>query len=194
MKILTKQLVIDYHEYMSRKFHFQIIQKTDCDLMPLAANALELLGIVDKEKFLKSFALTIVEPITDWKAVYIPWVPGRGTQNALVSQVLVLGHETEHTIQGEEIDWGPRYCISQSFRANQESLAMHPELELGFYLTGKPLNTAALANRLKYYRVRQRDIRVTKKHLDLYNKIVARGAIGSIAGKAAIKWLKKNLD
>jgi len=198
MKRLTSKLVIEYHEYMSRKFHFEIIEKNDSEWMPFVANALELLGVMDKDKFMQSFALTIVEPFTDSKFVYIPWRPGLDSKGiarlaTLRKQVMILAHEVEHTIQGEEIDWGPRYFVSKSFRANQEALAMHAELELGFYLTGKPLNTTALANRLKYYRVRSRDIRVTKKHLDLYNKIVARGAVGSEAGKAAIKWLKKRV-
>jgi len=190
MKHLTKQLVIDYHDFMSQKFHFQILQKSDCDFMPVVANALELLGVVDKEKFMDSFALTIVEPFTDWKAVYIPWTPGAGTQAALIKQVTVLAHETEHTLQGEDIRWAPKYFTSKSYRAHKEAQAMRAELELCWYLTGNLANTTAMANRLKYYRVRSSDIRVTKKELDLVNNVVKRGAVGTEAGKAAIKWLK----
>jgi hypothetical protein len=193
MKTLTKQLVIDYHKYMSQKFHFEIIQKSDCDMMPLVANALELLGIVNKDKFLRSFALTIVDPFYDQKWVYIPWTPGAGSQAALRKQVMVLAHEVEHTLQGEDIRWAPKYFTSKSYRAHMEAQAMRAELELCWYLTGKPANTKALADRLESYRVRSRDIRVTKKELDLVNMVVKRGAIGSDAGKAAIRWLKKRV-
>ena len=190
---LSKKLVLSYHDYMSRKFHFEIIPKGGSELMYLVSNALEILGIMDKETFLKRYAVTIVNPFTDEKFVYIPWTPGEGTQKARASQIRILAHEAEHTIQGEDLKFVPRYFYSRSRRAHYEALAMRAELELWYYLYGTPMDTAATARRLKAYRVRSGDIRVTKKELDLANKVIVRGAIGTDAGKAAIRWLRRRL-
>jgi hypothetical protein len=105
----------------------------------------------------------------DRKWVFIPWTPGAGSQASLRRQVMTLAHEVEHTLQGEDIRWAPKYFTSKSYRAHMEAQAMRAELELCWYLTGKPANTKALADRLEYYRVRSRDIRVTRKELDLVN-------------------------
>jgi hypothetical protein len=193
MKKLSKKLVLDYHTYMSRKFHFQIIDKGGSDLMYLVSNALEILGIMDKDAFMKRYAITIVNPFTDEKFVYIPWTPGDGSQAARAMQIRVLAHETEHTIQGEDLKFVPRYFYSKSRRAHYEALAMRAELEIWYYLYGTPMDTARAAQRLKAYRVRSGDIRVTKKELDLANKVITRGAIGTDAGKAAISWLRRRL-
>lgn len=190
---LSKKLVLSYHEYMSRKFHFEIISKQGSDLMHLVGNALEILGVMDKERFLKHYAMTIVNPFTDEKFVYIPWTPGEGSQVARAMQIRVLAHEAEHTIQGEDLKFMPRYFYSKSRRAHYEALAMRAELELWFYLYGYTMNTESAANRLKWYNVRSGDIRVTKKELDLANKVISRGAIGTDAGKAAIKWLRRRV-
>lgn len=190
---LSKKLVLDYHSYMSRKFHFEIINKGGSDLMGLVSNALEILGIMDKEKFMKRYAMTIVNPFTDEKFVYIPWTPGVGSQTARAYQLRVLAHEVEHTLQGESLKFVPRYFYSKSHRAHYEAKAIRAELELWWYLYGIPMNTEAASRRLAAYQVRSSDIRVTKKELDLANRVICRGAIGTDAGKAAIGWLKKRL-
>lgn len=190
---LSKKLVLSYHEYMSRKFDFEIISKKSSGLMILVGNALEILKIMDKESFLKRYAMTIVNPFTDEKFVYIPWTPGEGSQTAKAMQIRVLAHEAEHTIQGEDLKFVPRYFYSKSRRAHYEALAMRAELELWFYLYGYPMNTESAARRLKAYNVRSGDIRVTKKELDLANKVICRGAIGTDAGKTGIKWLRRRV-
>ena len=79
---------------------------------------------------------------------------------------LLIKHEIEHTSQGEDIKFVPGYFYSSRDRAQYEALAMRAELEIWFYLYGYPMNTAQAAGRLKAYRVRKGDIRVTKKELD----------------------------
>jgi hypothetical protein len=179
---------------MRRKFHFKIIQKQDSDLMYMVSKALEMLKVMDKEKFLQRFATTIVNPFTDEKFVYIPWVPGVGSQAALAYQLRVLSHEAEHTLQGESLKFVPRYFFSKSQRAHYEAEAMRVELELWYFLYGYPMNTEHAARRLKNYSVRAGDIRVTKKKLDLANYAAARGVLGTEPGKAAVKWLKRRRD
>lgn len=190
MKKLTKKLVIDYHEYMARKFHFEIINQQNNSWITVAVNTLNMMGIDDVEKFLDRWCLAIVDPFTDQKWVWLNYKIGHGNKWSLLNQVCLLAHETEHTIQGEDIRFMVRYATSKSHRAHYEALAIHPQLEIYYYLTGQKVSTGGIVSNLKHYRVRSRDIKVTKKHLDLYNRIVTKGAVGSESGKAAIRWLK----
>lgn len=188
---VTKKMVVDYHEYMARRFNFTVIEKTDSDLMPIVSRALDVFGIMDKDTFLKRYATTVVDPFLDRKWVYIPWVPGVGSQSSRAAQMRVLSHETEHTIQGEDINFILRYARSRSKRAHYEALATQAELETHCLLTGKPLNVSYAANRLKAYGVRAADIDVTKQHLALVNMVVVRGAVGTAAGKATRQFLRR---
>lgn len=193
MKPLTSKIVIDYHKYMSKKFDFTLIDKRDSELMYLVGNGLEVMGVMDADKFMSRFAVTLVEPITDSKYVWIPWKPGAGNQASLIKQCEVLAHETHHTISGEDPRFGPKYLTSKSYRAHEEPQAMRPQMEVHFELTGRVPNTARLANSLKYYRVRRMDIRVAKIELDIMAAAIRRGGIGSVAGKTAIRYLRRRL-
>ena len=189
-KKLTKKIVVDLHSHMARKFHFKIIQKSDSNWMPTVARALDAFGIMDKEMFMKRFALTVVDPIFDIKFVYLPDEPGVGNWSKRVGQCCRIGHETGHTIQGEEIDWLFNYGGSMSKRSRFESLVLVTDMEVCKMLTGKLPSTARLANRLKHYHVRSRDIRVTKRELDSVAYAVNQGAVATRAGKEIRRFLK----
>jgi hypothetical protein len=191
---LNSKIVVDYHIYMARRFDFHIIQKDDSEFMDVVGRGLEVMGIMDHERFMNKYAVSIVDPIFDVRYVWIPWEPGVGSAAALRGQVETLAHEAGHIVRATgEPRWGPKYLTSKSFRAHEEAQAMRPQMETHFYLTGRPANTRALANGLVNYRVRRRDIRVTKIELDIMNAAIKRGAVGSVAGKATIKWLKRRV-
>ena len=194
MKKVTSKDTIAFHRAISRKYRFKIIQKQDSNLMPIVANALEVMKVANADEWMERFALTIVEPITDKKWVYIPWLPGDHRTKSLISQNCILAHEAEHSIQGENIRFGPKYLTDKAYRANKEFKAMIPQMELYRFLRqGKTINTQKLANILRYYDVRGSDIRVTKKKLDIVNVAVKRGIVSSDVGIYSVRWWKKRL-
>lgn len=191
MKKINSKNTIAFYKAMAKRFDFTIIQKNDSALMPIVANALEVMKIADADEWMKRFAITIVEPITDQKWIYLPWEIGNWKAKNLISQNCILCHESEHSIQGEDIRFGPKYLTDKAYRSRKEFKAMIPQMVLYKSLTGKTLNTAKLANILRYYDVRNKDIQVTKKKLDIVNIAVDRGKIISTVGKYAVKWWDK---
>jgi hypothetical protein len=193
MKKVTSKDTIAFHRAISRKYRFKLIQKQDSHLMHIVANALEVMKVADADEWMERFALTIVEPITDKKWVFINWIPGDPRTKSLISQNCILAHEAKHTIQGEDPRFGPKYLTDKAYRANKEFKAMIPQKELYKALTGKTLNTQKLANILRYYDVRKSDIRVTKKKLDIVNIAVKRGIVSSDVGIYSVRWWQKRL-
>jgi hypothetical protein len=194
-KRLTSKIVVDYHIYMARRFDFEIVRKADDELMILISRGLEVMGIMDDEEFMKRYAVSFVDPLLDRRFVWIPWEIGQGSQAALRMQCEVLAHEAGHIVRAVQMGprWGPKYLLSKSFRGHEEAQAMRPQMEMHFYLTGKRSDTARLANGLKNYRVRSRDIRVMKIELDIIQASILRGRVGSLAGKNGIRYLKRKL-
>jgi hypothetical protein len=194
MKKVTSKDTIAFHRSISRKYRFKIIRKQDSHLMHIVANALEVMKVVDADEWMKRFAITIVEPLTDKKWVYVPWEPGNHGTKSLISQNCILAHESEHSIQGENVRFGPRYLTDEAYRSRMEFYAMRPQMELyRFFTRGKTLDTRKLANILRYYDVRKSDIRVTKKKLDIVNVAVKRGIVSSTVGKYSVRWWQRRL-
>ena len=203
MKKLTKQIVIEYHAFMAEKFDVKLIfRKGDIpqevyDVFPSLNQFCNETITVDTA-FLNNYAITIPNPFGK-TLIYLPWVAGVVTRVSLYNQVRRLAHECQHAVQIKhegDTHFAASYLGSPAMRANYESLAMHPELEIHFWYYGKPATAktlSSMANKLKAYRCGADDIAVTEKHLVAYNKIVARGSVSSEAGKAAIGWLEERV-
>ena len=191
MKKLTKQIVIEYHGFMAEQFDVHLNFRND-SIPHIFEKALVTIGL--DTTFLNDYAITLPSPFGE-TLIYLPWVAGVGTSVSLYDQVRRLAHECQHAVQiihDGDIHFAASYLGSSATRANYEALAMHPELELHFWYTGKPetaTTLSSMAKKLKAYRCGADDIAVTEKHLVAYNKIVARGSVSSEAGKAAINWL-----
>jgi hypothetical protein len=198
MKKLTKKIVIDYHKFMAEKFGVQLIFRID-DIPPAVLDVFSSLNqFCTDTAFLKNYAITIPNPFGK-TLIYLPWVAGVATRVSLYDQVRRLAHEAQHAVQiihDGDTTFAVYYLNNPAMRAHYESLALHPELEIHFWYTGKPATATILsrmAKKLKAYRCSAEDIVVTEKHLVKYNKIVARGSVSSEAGKAAIKWLEERV-
>ena len=193
MKKLTKQIVIEYHGFMVEQFDVHLIFRKD-DIPSEVFDVFPTLDQFCEETFLDRYAITIPNPYGK-TLIYLPWVAGVGTSVSLYDQVRRLAHECQHAVQiihDGDIHFAASYLGSSATRANYEALAMHPELEINFWYTGKPvtyITLSSMAKKLKAYKCGADDIAVTEKHLVAYNKIVSRGSVSSEAGKAAIKWL-----
>ncbi len=192
MKRLTSKVVIDCHLYMARRYGFELVQKADSELMIAIGHGLDVMGIMDHEKFMKRFAVSIVEPIFGRRLVWIPWTPGRGNQASRIKQCEVLAHESKHIVDGaEDPRYGPKYLTSKSYRSHAEVKALMHQMTVHKHLTGRVPNTARLANGLVNYRVRKRDRRVTKVELDIIAAALRRGAVPPGPGKVMVDWLKR---
>ena len=195
MKKLTKQIVIDYHDFMVEKFGVRLIFRKD-DIPPDVFDVFPSLNQFCADTFLNDYAITIPNPFGK-TLIYLPWIAGSSTRVSLYDQVRRLAHECEHAVQirhDGDTHFAASYLGNPALRANYEALAMHAELEIYFWYYGKPaaaLFLSSMAKNLKAYRCGADDIAVTEKHLVAYNKIVARGSVSSEAGKAAIKWLEE---
>ena len=197
MKKLTKQIVIEYHGFMAEQFDVHLIFRKD-DIPPKVFDVFTAMDSFCTDTFLNDYAITIPNPFGK-TLIYLPWVAGVVTRVSLYNQVRRLAHECQHAVQIKhegDTHFAASYLGSPAMRANYESLAMHPELEIHFWYYGKPATAktlSSMANKLKAYRCGADDIAVTEKHLVAYNKIVARGSVSSEAGKAAIGWLEERV-
>ena len=197
MKKLTKQIVIDYHDFMVEKFGVRLIFRKD-DIPPDVFDVFPTLDQFCEETFLDHYAITIPNPFGK-TLIYLPWIAGSSTRVSLYDQVRRLAHECEHAVQirhDGDTHFAASYLGNPALRANYEALAMHAELDVHFWYTGKSATAQTLsrmASKLKAYRCGADDIAVTEKHLVAYNKIVARGSVSSEAGKAAIGWLEERV-
>lgn len=184
---LTPQIVRDYHAHVEKRYDVEIIYKADAEEMQAIAWSLDALGIKDKEWFLKHFAHTV------GRRIYVPWLPGVGSADDLAYQVRVLNHELQHRLQnhGRIAQESAMYLASRPYRARQEMHAMKCDLESCFYLYGKPMSVRKLVAPLKHYKLRWSDRRRVRKGLEAYNKMVAKGMVGTAPVKDCIRWLKK---
>ena len=191
MITLNSKIVIDCHRHMAKRFDFEIVQKADSVEMEAIGRGLDIMGIMDHERFMRQYAVSIVDPIFDRRLVYLPWTPGRGSQGTLIKQIDVIVHESKHIVDGDDPRFGPKYLLSKSYRAHAEVRALLHQMASHKALTDRVPNTTRLANGLASYRVRQRDIRVTKVELDVIASAIRRGAVPPGPAAVAIKYIKR---
>lgn len=162
--------------------------------MTMVGYALEKMDVMDAEKFMKRFAVTIVDPIFDNKFTWIPWIPGIPSKYfSLLTQVCCLGHETDHSVEGESLEYGPKYLTDKSYRAHKEYHAEIVYMSLYHYLTGRTVNTKLRIKSFENYNLRKSDLRVMKRKLDLINVQIKRGYHVSTIAKVVIRWLNRKL-
>lgn len=186
MRITSKD-VKDFWKYMARKYKFEIVHKSDSASMKIIGWALSQMGIQSKDAFLKRYTTTVC--LGSWRAVYIPFEIGRGTQAQLISQVETCVHEAQHVVQAGRDSFQPmKYLRSDTSRAFYEADAYRTNMEMHWYFTGKLLSAKRLAGLLRGYRVGKADRRIAEKHLIIASKVVKRGGVISGVSKNAIRW------
>lgn len=181
-KKLTTTNVQAFYRYMAKKFKVKIIYTGSGPIDELA----DVLGCVGipADQFIDKFAFTI------GSRIYIPWRPGSNTV-ALSAQVHILCHEIIHAVRQRHkgvVRWLLKYAVKKSFRAHEESKALHANLEVYYALTGRKLNTESMITSLVAYRLRKSDLRVTKKHIDIINRVMVKGKGSSTVSRAAMAW------
>lgn len=183
-KELTKDIVVQFYKYMEKVYGSKIIYKKDSILMKIIGTILSLFKIVDKEKFMKSFATTIL------KTIYVPFITGEGDEVELKKQVSCCVHEHIHVQQytKEKLKFLYNYLSNSRERAIYEAIAYSSNIEMYFYDTGKILDSAMLADKLVLYGCSKEDIAFAKYILDQRTKIIKLDGVVSQPSILAIDW------
>ena len=189
---VTGAQVKAFWTYMSKKYDFDIVTKSDDELMHIVGWALDQMGIMDKKKFLNNYTTTVC--VGKHRVVYVNFEIGKGSQSELIRQIGVAAHESQHVVQATRDPSQPiKYLASDSSRAYYEADAYRASMEMHWFFTGKLISPKSLADKLKGYSVGAADRRICEKHLIIASKVVKRGGVITGTSKVAIRWWKRQI-
>ena len=116
---------------MQTAYNTKTIRKDDSDLMALVGTTLGLLGVIDKDRFMKGFTTTIN------RAIYVPFEIGVDTpEHPLWSQLVICAHEHQHVEQVDREGWATfaaKYVCDHAARAVYEAEAYRCNIELQWW-------------------------------------------------------------
>lgn len=187
----TSAIVVGLWDHLRRTFGTTTVSKPNAAEMRSLAQFLAAIGVVDASEFLTSYATTL------GRRIYIPFEVGTAQRGwGLWTQILTGVLEHQHVVQLDEhgvIAFALRYLGSRSGRALLEADAYRTSLELHYWRFGElpPLDGMASAV-LGGYALREDDVAVAQRVLELSARAVARGAIVTRAGRVAIDWLERH--
>ena len=115
------------------RYGTRLIRKDQHPLMVTVGNALQVMGVLDREAFLKRFTTTLLQDI------YAPFTLGVETEYYdCWAQIVVLVHEHVHVVQYlSEPSFPVKYLASKADRAVYEAVAYGTRLELEFWRYGE---------------------------------------------------------
>lgn len=178
--------VVSFWRHMQERFGTTTVNKADAVEMQIVASVLDALGILDKERFLKSFTTTL------GRKIYTPFDVGSANDSwDLWDQMVVCVHEHQHVVQHdrEGLSFEVSYVTDRAARATFEAEAYRSNLEMHFWRYGTPARSRPLAELLHDYGCRPEDVEVAAHSLALANVSVRRGAVLNESTRAALDWL-----
>jgi hypothetical protein len=190
------ELVIDFWDHMLNHYGVRTQQKSQSEIMALAAEGLEALGLMDSEIFLKRFVTTIC---TFSETIYTPFEIGDFSEWAPWSQIRVCCHECQHVVQAKREGWtrfDALYLASSSFRAGYEAECFGTDMEMSHWLLGNAFDPSSFAQSrpdvLKGYGCNEEDIQQAVGALIIRASVVAAGGVETDAARTAILWFETN--
>jgi hypothetical protein len=183
---IQPQEVVSFWRHMQERFGTTTVNKDDAVEMQIIASVLDTLGILDKERFLKSFTTTL------GRKIYTPFEVGTPNDGwDLWDQVVVCVHEHQHVVQHdrEGLAFEVSYVADRAARARFEAEAYRSNLEMHFWRFGHPMRSRPLADLLHDYGCRPEDVEIAAHSLALANVSVRRGAVLNESTRAALDWL-----
>lgn len=178
--------VVAFWKHMQKRFETATVNLGDAAEMKIIAQALDTLGILKKERFLKNFTTTI------GRRIYTPFAVGspRGGWD-LWNQVVICVHEHQHVVQHdrEGLSYELSYLADRAARARFEAEAYRSNLEMHFWRYRKTQSARRLAEFLFDYGCREEDVEVAAQALALSNVSIRQGAVLNEATRAALEWL-----
>lgn len=179
--------VKDFWAHMSGLYGSKVIEKPNALEMKAAAEFLSLMGIIDKEAFLKRYTTTL------GKNIYIPFPLGFVNEYwTLWAQIKICVHEHVHIYQddhagGLKYEWD--YITSSASRTHYEIEAYRSGMELEWRYQHRMLSPRAQANTLMNYACTAEDIKVAEKALGLSIPAIKAGGITHPVTSEAVRWL-----
>lgn len=172
---LTPAMVAGLWEHMAETYDFRVVEKHDAAGMKLIGNFLDLMKIMDREKFLEDYATTVGHLVCpNFKpGVVVPG--GRG----LASQVRVCGHETRHVALDDEegLAYSITYLADHSARALFELQCLQVSQEIHFFLYDEIPDPDEQAGMLLAYNCTKDDVRFVAKGLRSSARTVKAGGM-----------------
>ena len=178
--------VVSFWRHMQERFGTTTVNKGDAVEMQIIASVLDTLGILDKERFLRSFTTTL------GRKIYTPFDVGSANDSwDLWDQVVVCVHEHQHVVQHdrEGLSFEVSYVADRAARARFEAEAYRSNLEMHFWRYRTPTRSRPLAELLHDYGCRPEDVEIAAHSLALANVSVRRGAVLNESTRAALDWL-----
>lgn len=171
---------------MTRKYGTTVKTKDAIEMQIIGA-ALALMGIMDRETFVRNFTITLGHGIYPNFLVGDPsWIP-------LISQVAVCVHEHVHVRQFHSADFAWDYCLDSSKRTLHECEACRASMEMAYWFTGKCPTPASIVKKLGAYNLTDDDLAFAGTWLTKAAAIVRKGGIVTPESKVAIAWLAPRL-
>jgi hypothetical protein len=183
---VSSALVTGLWEHMTDHFNTRISDKNTYE-MEEVAKALDQMGVLDAERFLREYTTTIGHTI------YAPFIVGEDSITSLEAQLRICVHEHQHVVQFDREGaavFAAGYLLSSSKRAVYEAEAFRCNMEIEFFLSGRILDPGRLAQKLVDYACAPDDILVAEKFLRLSGRSIQLGARVNEASKVAIAWLE----
>ncbi len=181
IRVHTEEL-ISIKNKLEKRFNVKITSNKNEGEIEAVASILDLIGVKDKEAFLKEVAITI------YRHIYLPFTVGDLSVDPL-KQLEIIAHELEHVLQWEKdpLAFGINYLTKPEKRAEMEVKALGANLEWVWRTTGKLYDIKQLSAHMKWYRIGSKDIKVAEKHLAILANILKQGGNYSIPVEAIMQ-------
>lgn len=170
---LNAQRVQSIWSHSQEVFRSVVVSKADSSFMNEVGWALDLMGIMDHEKFMKQYTTTI------FNTIYVPFKIGSGPVS-LLSQAILAVHEHTHVFQWEKVGslaFCSGYLAKKSTRAHWEAEAYMAGLEFEWLLTGQLSNSRTIAEKILNYGCGQAEVAYIETFLDMSIPTVRAGGI-----------------
>jgi hypothetical protein len=175
--------------HMTDHFGTRVVDKADAVEMRLVARLLDAVGVLDRQRFLESFATTI------GRRIYLPFAIGRGDEADLWHQIVLCAHEHQHVVQHERrgLRYALAYLTNRTERARLEAEAYRCHLELHHWRWGTLPDPRELAETLGSSGCAPADVDLAERMLRIWAVPIRHGAVLGEASQVAIAWLDEHV-
>lgn len=182
--VITHEMVKTVAKELEKQFNVVITSNKKSGEVQAIASILDILGVKNKEEFMKEVSITI------YKHIYLSFEPGDLAIEPLL-QLEIIAHELKHTMQWEKdpAKFAIGYLTQHEKRTELEVEALACNMELHYRVTGHLYDAKAMSSHLKWYRVTSKDINVAEKQLAILGNILKQGGNYSIPVDAIMKLL-----
>lgn len=174
--------IVKIKNQLEKRFDVKITSNKNSEDVKAIASILDILGIKNKDAFLKEVSITINNH------VYLCFEPGCSTIDPIL-QLEIIAHELLHTMQWEEnpVKFSLNYLGKHEKRAEYETEALSCNMELHYRLTKQLYAPKDLSKHLVWYKCSSSDIRVAEKHLAILANIFKHGGNYNLPVKAIME-------